>query len=145
MIVYNLACDNAHQFEGWFNSAEDFARQHRAGQLSCPACGSAEIVKQPSAPYVSTGAREQPQPQAAAPATAEVIKMFRAKMLEYIQAHTEDVGRQFPDEARKIHYREAPERAIRGQATREEVGELRDEGIDVVQVPGPPVPPEQLH
>ena len=48
---------------------------------------------------------------------------------------TEDVGNQFADEARKIHYKEAPERSIRGQATPDETAELREEGIEVVPLP----------
>jgi hypothetical protein len=50
---------------------------------------------------------------------------------------TEDVGERFAEEARRIHYREVPERAIRGKATRDEAKALRDEGIEVVSVPLP--------
>ena len=51
---------------------------------------------------------------------------------------TIDVGRAFPEEARKIHYGEAPERQIRGVASTKEVEALRDEGIEVVALPVPP-------
>ena len=50
-------------------------------------------------------------------------------------ADTENVGRAFAEEARKIHYEEAPKRGIRGQATPEEAEELRDEGIDFMSLP----------
>lgn len=53
-------------------------------------------------------------------------------MARSIMANTEDVGSQFAQEARKMHYGEADERAIRGQATRDEALELLDEGIDVL-------------
>ncbi len=49
--------------------------------------------------------------------------------------HSEDVGDRFAEEARKIHYEEAPVRAIRGQASPEEFEELRDEGIEVIALP----------
>lgn len=52
---------------------------------------------------------------------------------------TEDVGDNFAEEARKIHYQEAPERSIRGQATSDETAELREEGIEVVALPLLPV------
>ncbi|MDG0803852.1 DUF1178 family protein, partial [Pectobacterium polaris] len=52
-----------------------------------------------------------------------------------IMARTEDVGARFADEARRMHYGETQERAIRGQATREETRELLDEGIDVLPLP----------
>ncbi len=56
--------------------------------------------------------------------------------------HSEDVGSQFADEARKIHYQEAPLRAIRGQASAEEFEELRDEGIDIIALPNIPLDEE---
>jgi hypothetical protein len=48
---------------------------------------------------------------------------------------SEDVGQAFAEEARKIHYKEAPERSIRGQTTIDEAESLRDEGIEVLAVP----------
>jgi hypothetical protein len=48
---------------------------------------------------------------------------------------SEDVGSSFAEEARKIHYKEAPERSIRGQTTLDEAEALRDEGIEVMAVP----------
>lgn len=63
-------------------------------------------------------------------------KLF-LQMTRHLLESTEDVGSRFAEEARKIHYAEAPERAIRGQATREEAAELRDEGIEVFAVPIP--------
>ena len=51
---------------------------------------------------------------------------------------SEDVGKAFPTEARKIFYKESPARAIRGQATNEEHQDLVDEGIPVARLPFPP-------
>jgi hypothetical protein len=61
-----------------------------------------------------------------------------ASFIEQIIANTEDVGRRFPEEARKIHYEEVPRRAIRGVATADEARDLADEGIPVVSLPVPP-------
>ncbi len=61
---------------------------------------------------------------------ATVMKAMRDLMKK-----TEDVGHDFAEEARKIHYREAPERSIRGHATADETAELREEGIEVVSLP----------
>jgi hypothetical protein len=49
--------------------------------------------------------------------------------------NTEDFGREFPEEARKIHYGESRERKIRGTASHQEVSELREEGIEIVALP----------
>ena len=142
MIVFNLACSNDHRFEGWFSSSDDYERQVHDAQISCPVCGSPDIVRQPSAPYVSTrtdvaGGEAQPNP--------ELIEFMRRKYRDFIVNNTEDVGARFTEEARKIHYKEAPVRSIRGQASRSDVESLRDEGIEVYSVPGVPVPPDQLH
>lgn len=140
MIVLNLCCDKQHRFEGWFASNDDFQRQHDEKRLLCPLCGSAEITRLPTAPYVRTGGAEQAtessqlQKQEYANVAAELL----AKLVDRIIETTEDVGAAFPEEARKIHYREAPDRQIRGTASPKEVEALREEGIEVVAVPIPP-------
>lgn len=58
-------------------------------------------------------------------------------LIDRVIENTEDVGRAFPEEARKIHYKEAPGRHIRGNASSKEVDALRDEGIEVVALPIP--------
>jgi hypothetical protein len=67
-----------------------------------------------------------------------IAQMLYSKMLDEILTKTEDVGRDFPAEARKIHYEQAPARAIRGQATPEDHDALVDEGIPVARFPIPP-------
>ncbi len=57
-----------------------------------------------------------------------------AKLREAVRS-TENVGRRFPEEARKIHYEEVPQRAIRGTATADEARELADEGVDFAPIP----------
>ena len=57
-----------------------------------------------------------------------------AKLREAVRA-TENVGRRFPEEARRIHYEEVPRRAIRGEATPDEARELFDEGVDFAPIP----------
>jgi hypothetical protein len=139
MIVYDLICTQQHRFEGWFGSAEDFARQRDDSLIRCPLCDDAAIERRPSA-NIQVGrapAPETPAPVAArgevavAGGDGEVLKLIRRMVAE-----TENVGRAFPEEARKIHYDEAPKRGIRGQATHEEADALRDEGIDFLSLPG---------
>jgi len=59
-------------------------------------------------------------------------------MLDELLTKSEDVGKEFPAEARKIFYNESPARAIRGQATNEQHEELLEEGIPVARLPVPP-------
>jgi hypothetical protein len=144
VIVYNLGCSNEHRFEGWFSSAEDYARQSKSKLLVCPMCGDERVSRLPHAAHVSTGAPEKPANAPPAPKKgspqyyANLGTELLANVIEKVLENTEDVGRAFPEEARKIHYREAPERHIRGTASTKEVEALRDEGIDVVALPVPP-------
>jgi hypothetical protein len=64
----------------------------------------------------------------------EMIRSFHA----HVEANTDDVGSKFADEARKIHYGEAEERAIRGKASLEEAAELQAEGIGFIPLPALP-------
>lgn len=141
MIVYPLACGEGHFFEGWFASAEACEKQAAAGQLSCPACSSAEIRKLPSAPYVK-GSGVSPMPEAKeAAARAKALQALRGFLL----AHTENVGRRFPEVARRMHYGEEEARAIRGQATPAEAAELHEEGISAYVVSPEVLPGEEVH
>ena len=63
------------------------------------------------------------------------LRAMLAQMARHIIANTEDVGARFPEEARRIHYDEAPKRSIRGVASKEEAAELEDEGIEVMPLP----------
>ena len=127
MIVFDLLCGEGHRFEGWFGSAEDFASQRERGLLSCPACGSAQVSKVPSATRANLGAPEPnpaPKPERAPEKTPEmegkdpftIAQMLYSRMLDEV-LKAEDVGSEFPSEAHKIFYSQSPSRAIRGQAT----------------------------
>ena len=147
MIVFDLGCDNEHRFEGWFSSSEDFERQHKEHLLSCPICSSTEVRRLLTAARVNTGKPERDNEEAGrrgeqvtqeAGHYANFDGARMLKLISHIVENTEDVGRAFAEEARKIHYQEAPERHIRGTALPQEVESLREEGIDVVALPVPP-------
>jgi hypothetical protein len=143
MIVFDLGCDNDHRFEGWFSSSTDFERQQKENLLSCPLCGSSHINRLLTAARLNTSHAAAPVPEQAGPAAgsgAQYANFDAARMLRlisHIVDNTEDVGKAFPEEARKIHYKESPERHIRGTASPREADALRDEGIDIVALPVP--------
>lgn len=153
MIKYALVCENGHDFESWFSDSEAYEKQAKRGFVECPHCGSVKVQKALMAPAVSTSRRRArneasasvpaPAPEAAQPvaildekqrALREAIRELHAKITE----NTVDVGAQFSDEARRMHLGEAPQRAIRGQASIAEAKELWDEGIPVLPVPALP-------
>jgi len=141
MIVYQLGCAEGHYFEGWFASAEACERQAAAGLLQCPSCGSADVAKLPSAPHVHTG-EGSPRPDAAA---VEARREAVTKLRDLILASTEDVGRQFAEVARRIHYKEEESRNIRGRVTAEEADELREEGVETLTLPPDFLPGGEIH
>jgi hypothetical protein len=144
MIVFDLTCDNSHPFEGWFGSADDFALQAKGRDIACPVCGSVDITRELSAPYVKSGADSIPVEASAAISVTNAAHELKKKFIEHVLSNTENVGRRFPEEARRIFYKEAPERAIRGTASGKEVSELKEEGIDVMAIPAPSLP-DKLH
>lgn len=158
MIRYRLVCSNAHDFEAWFRSSEDFEAQARGGLLACPQCGAREVTKALMAPSVVSGRREPVVVEApsatpansgeAAPEAATLalplaalspegqamlaeLKALKAKLIE----GSEDVGNRFAEEARRIHFGEAPKRSVHGEATREDAEALIEEGIEIMALP----------
>lgn len=143
MIIYDLTCDQEHRFEGWFASAAEYARQSSKGLVECPLCGSSKTHRVASASYVHTSVGAKPaehrdergEAYYGAGSRKRLPTEALSKLVRYIVENTEDVGADFPDEARRIHYRETENRQIRGTASRDEVTELREEGIEVVSLP----------
>ncbi|MDD5177264.1 MAG: DUF1178 family protein [Sterolibacterium sp.] len=131
MIVLNLSCSNSHSFEGWFASLEEFQRQAEVHQITCPHCNNAIITKLPSGSHVRRAAPEK-TPDLAGSETSQA-KILTA--LEDLLRDSENVASRFPEEARKIHYAEAPPRRIHGTASIDEVHALLDEDIAVVPLP----------
>ncbi|MEO8037263.1 MAG: DUF1178 family protein [Betaproteobacteria bacterium] len=143
MIVYDLICDVEHRFEAWFASADDFESQVDTPMLICPVCGSEAIARIPSGIHMSRHGRGEQGHQPAVDEQPEHLAAFPPpqilwQALRQLIDSTENVGREFPEQARRIHYGESPRRSIRGQASREEAEELRDEGIEVLSLPVPP-------
>lgn len=145
MKVLDLQCPHGHGFEGWFGSEDDFQSQLARGLVECPVCGDTSVTKKLSAPRLNLGASvpadSKPREVAAVDPQLQAAWM---KMVRHVLANTEDVGGRFAEEARRIHYGEAAERNIRGQASREETESLLEEGIPVMPLPIPKALKEPL-
>lgn len=149
MIVYDLVCEQDHEFESWFKNSAAYDSLRKSRKVSCPVCESTKIRKAPMAPRISkSGTKEIVQAEAAPVANAsaepdsedmtsamtkavEAIKELQAT----IEKTFDNVGDKFPEEARKIHYGETEARGIYGEATAEEAQELIEEGVDIAAVP----------
>ena len=154
MKVLDLQCPDGHRFEGWFASADDFESQLSRKLVECPMCGATQVNRLPSAPRLNlSGATEssQPAPSSAAAAVAgganpdvSAIQARVMRALREVLEKTENVGDRFAEEARRIHYEEAPARNIRGVTTLEDARALVEEGIDVMPLPVPDALKEPL-
>ena len=143
MKVLNLRCGNDHRFEGWFASDDDFVSQGERGLMACPICSDQAITRLPSAPRVNLlgrgdDARPAPSVDAVLPAQPERQQAQWLRAVREMLARTEDVGERFVEEARRIHYGEAEERGIYGEASDEQAQGLNEEGIAVARIPWVP-------
>jgi len=130
VIVYNLRCRNAHEFEGWFKDSAAFDAQAKSGKVVCPACNSKKVEKAIMAPAVS-GAKKSSLTEG----EAKQMRQFMTGLRKYVQDNADYVGPNFAEEARKIHYGETEHRHIYGEASLEEAKELVEEGVDVAPLP----------
>jgi hypothetical protein len=127
VIVLDLVCVFGHRFEGWFSSVEAFENQAAKHLINCPDCNHADIQRLPCGPHIlksgssSSKLRERDNE----------VQQLRDEF-ERIADACEDVGDQFPSEARRIYTNEVPQRSIKGRASGEE---LREEGVPVLPIP----------
>lgn len=136
MIRYDLICALNHEFEGWFSSSSDYDAQAASGLLSCPVCATTKVEKAIMAPAVKTARKTEARTEDA----AKAMKAVAAKIRDEIDKNCENVGPNFAEEARAIHYGEKPERSIYGSTTPKESAELKDEGIAAHPLPDAFVP-----
>jgi hypothetical protein len=130
MILFDLRCKDGHAFEAWFRDGAAYEGQVAAGDLACPVCGSVEVSKALMAPAVSSRPKIDPAQ------AADAMRVLR-RVQDHIEKNFDHVGPRFAEEARKMHYGEAEKRSIYGEATTAEAKELRDEGIEVSEIPWP--------
>ena len=135
MIKFDLICENQHIFEASFDDSNSFEKQKRKKQIECPFCNSSTISKSVMAPNISG------KSTSSAKINREKKKLFSnynkqiKKLKSEIEKNFTYVGKKFPEEARKIHYGEAKDKPIYGEATEKESQELVDEGIGLVRLP----------
>ena len=134
MINFSLVCENAHEFEGWFRSGDDFEAQAKRALVNCPNCGSHKVEKALMAPAVSTGRKQEKIALAMGEAQKQAMTQLKA-MAEKIRQNADYVGDKFAEEARKIHFGETDARGIYGEATIEEAKSLAEDGVEFMSVP----------
>jgi len=138
MIRYALTCDQAHEFEGWFGSSDEFDDQSARGLIACPVCDSHAVRKQIMAPSVAGTKRTTPD---LPPQMRTMVMEAMGRVRAHVEENFDYVGDAFADEARAIHEGRSEDRGIYGEATPAQVRKLAEDGVPVA--PLPPAPPKK--
>lgn len=161
MIVFDLACEGGHRFEGWFGSSSDFAAQQERGLVSCPQCGSRNIAKAPMAPAVPRKGNQRVERRLPAapeetgggqgmtrgplpPKVAKALEQLAEAQRKALEG-SKWVGKDFAEQSRAMHYGERDAEAIHGEASLAEAASLIEEGVAVTPLPFPVAPPTDVN
>ena len=131
MIKYDLTCKCGKTFESWFSSSREYENLKNKRLLNCIYCNSSSVKKSIMAPHLSSKSNKI----LSNTKQENKIKKQLLEFRKYIEKNCKDVGDNFPQEARSIHYDKKKSKGIYGKATPEETTELQEEGIDVATIP----------
>ena len=131
MIKYNLTCECGKIFESWFSGSAEYDVLKKRKLINCIYCDSTLVKKSIMSPNLSSKSNKISK-------KTKLKKNIKKQLVEfrkYIEENCRNVGDNFPQEARNIHYDKKTSKGIYGKATLEETAELLDEGIDVATIP----------
>ena len=152
MIKYKLNCKSKYcseenDFDGWFKSIEAYENQKHQGLINCPICGSDKVVKSLTTPSLKTNKSQSSEDQNKTYKTPtsrsnflttenldNVTTLLRTLKKE-VQKNSSFVGNKFVSQVRSMKEGKIKEKPIHGYGTNREIKELRDEGIDVFNIP----------
>ena len=135
MIKYKLLCKNCNlKFDSWFASSKEYERLKKKKLLSCHACNSIKVEKTIMAPQLIS--RKSNIDEKANIEKYNKVKKTIIGYQKFIKENFKFVGDNFAYEARSIHYNEKKKtKGIYGSASKEDLKELKDEGIDAQIIP----------
>ena len=131
MISFDLECSNGHKFEGIFKDYESYNDQFNKKMIACPVCESPKIKRLYTGCSIQSISSENVNLVKENPNIFDVIRMVN----EYVKNNFENVGKDFADKARAMHYGIEDRKNIYGVSTPQEVNDLIDEGISVIPIP----------
>ena len=131
MIKYKLTCKCGEYFESWFHNSSAFESLCKKKLIECIYCGSSSVKKSIMSPNVTSKSNKISK-------NLKLEKSIKKQLLDfrkYIEKNCKNVGDNFTQEARSIHYDKKSSKGIYGKATPEETSELLEEGIEVTTIP----------
>ena len=152
MIKYKLKCisgfcSSEKEFDGWFQSIEAYENQKHQRLINCPICGSDKVVKLLTTPSFKINKNKNLEDKVKqhknpknngnyiANENSDNIATLLRTLKKEIQKNSTYVGNEFVSQVRSMKEGKIKEKPIHGQGTNREIQELRDEGIDVVNIP----------
>ena len=152
MIKYQLKCissfcSNEKEFDGWFQSIEAYENQKLQKLINCPVCGSDKIVKSLTAPSLKINKnktldnknKQQKNPKNninfSSNENSDYITTILRTLKKEVQRNSTYVGNEFVSQVRSMKEGKMKEKPIHGQGTSKDIQELRDDGIEIVNIP----------
>ncbi len=152
MIKYKLKCKSKYcseesEFDGWFKSIEAYETQKHKGLINCPICGSEKVIKSLTTPSLKTNKNQIPEDQNKTYKSStskrnfldieniDNISTLLRTLKKEVQKNSSFVGNKFVSQVRSMKEGKIKEKPIHGHGTNKEIQELRDEGIDVLNIP----------
>ena len=134
MIKYNLKCDNKHEFESWFSDSKEFERLKKKQLIECIFCQSKKVEKSIMAPSVANS-KSKNNLKKISNLEMKNFKKDLLKLRKFVEKNFEYVEHNFANKVREFYYNKKSNKNIYGTTTDEEKEELKQEGIDLVNIP----------
>lgn len=134
MIKYNLKCKNKHEFESWFSDSKEFDRLKNKNLIECIFCKSKKVDKSIMAPRVANSKLQKKQ-RKISNIEMKNFKKDLLKLRKFVEKNFEYVEHNFANKVREVYYDKASNKNIYGTTTDKEKEELKEEGIDLVNIP----------
>ena len=134
MIKYNLKCKNKHEFESWFSDSKEFDRLKNKNLIECIFCKSKKVDKSIMAPRVANSKLQKKQ-RKISNMEMKNFKKDLLKLRKFVEKNFEYVEHNFANKVREVYYDKASNKNIYGTTTDKEKEELKEEGIDLVNIP----------
>ena len=134
MIKYNLKCKNRHEFESWFSDSKEFDRLKNKNLIECIFCKSKKVDKSIMAPRVANSKLQKKQ-RKISNIEMKNFKKDLLKLRKFVEKNFEYVEHNFANKVREVYYDKKSKKNIYGTTTEEEKAELKEEGIDLVNIP----------
>ncbi|MDC1357091.1 DUF1178 family protein [Pseudomonadota bacterium] len=150
MIKYKLKCKSSYcneqsDFDGWFQNIEAFEKQMDSGLINCPICGGENILKSLTTPSLKkiqhsnkNISEEKIGKDVFKDEKLKNITTILRSISKEIKKNSTFVGDDFVNQARSMNKGTIKEKSIYGHGTKQEIDELKDEGIDVINIPWTP-------